>query len=76
MKQVEILKDHEFIRPSLKFGKYWRRALKRYAEQPDDPKWKKFQANLMRLDPQISEIWKNKEDEIAADSALTDIMNG
>ena len=60
----------------MKFGKYWKRALKRYTEQPDDPKWKKFQANLMRLDPNISQLWKNKEDEITADSALTDIMNG
>ena len=76
MKKVEILGDHEFLGASSKFTKHWKRALRRYTEAPDDPKWKKFQANLMRLDSDIAEIWKNKEDENTADAALTDIMNG
>jgi len=76
MKKVEVIGDHEFLGPSKKFEKHWKRALRRYNETPDDPKWKKFQANLIRLDPEIGEMWKHKEDESAADAALTDIMNG
>ena len=71
MEKVELIKDHPSIAPITNFSRYWTRALKRFSEKPNDPKFQKFKTGLDRLSPGLSEMWQNREDAEFANLALS-----